>query len=652
MEFRFSSLALATFLMVAVSALCSCAEEKINEPEEPVIPGISISEVTATSTSVSFKVTPVDAVKFSYSVLPEGTSGGMTTVDSGEETPIVVDGLYPETKYIISAVAVSADNIESDLATAEVVTNAKASVSIKGIVPTHNSAVITFMPVNAKGIRYAVTPEGEEPVEWTELEGNAEADAEVTDLAPSTNYVVTAYAYNDEGDGEEISQSFTTLDEPKALYVELIATSSSVYMAFDFDPSMAGSYVYTYPTTKDSYEFSGTDGFIEYVQNNSWFFMDNYESYKEVSMGQPSSTELYVYAVCKDGSGKIMPETVLEVSVTTKALSQLSSSSAKAELKSVDAKSLSADFEISLSEDCVMYYAGMVQKSYVSEGTINMYVNQNLDSFQLLPVESSDFVATVRNVDPEKEYYAILFAVDRNGDITSLSSKEVKTTEIEYDEHSTADINVVSSSFSNVKFSLTKNNCKDVRFTYAVKADADAGNDQDYYSQLYSQFAQTIMTDESGNFTIDWLSYDTEYVLFTLPVKEDGSFGKPGKLVFSTSRYVKEGTSTVSIELISIDRSNPSFAVAELNVIPDASAGSFMYSSVSAEVYELNKNKIAEYVCGSGVFTTVSPAEEMTVTVDIWFEDYYLVVIPIDKDGKYSAAVVSEKLLFKEDASE
>lgn len=645
---------LRTSLMLTVSVITSLVlfsscnkDQEQGGLTEPVIPSISISDVKATSTTITFTVKPVDAVKYSYSVLPKGVQGSMTTVEDGNENTITVENLTPDTEYTISAVATSVDNFESDLVTVNCITNAKATVSISEITPTDNSVSVKFTPTNATGFRYAVTPEGEDPTEWTTVEGNSETTAEIKDLTPETAYTIHACAYNEEGDGEIITEGFTTLEAPKALNVELVATSYAVYMSFEFNPELADRYVFTYPTTKDSFEFTGIDGFLEHVVSNAWAYTDYTESYREVSLGFPSSTELFVYAVCKDKEGAVLPETALEISVTTKALSQLSGSTAKAELKSVETQSMTADFEISLSEECLMYHAGMIPAENIGDTPVNMYVNENLSSFQMLPVEETDFKTTVSNILPNKDYVAILFAADKNGDITALASEKVSTTEIEYDENSTAEINVLSSTFTSTTFSLVKNNCKDVRFLQVEKTIADASSDDDFYAQLYSPFSQVIMPGESGNFTIEWLNYNTEYILYTIPVKEDGSLGKPGKLAFSTGKYVQEGTSTATIEVLNIDRTDPSVAVAKVKVTPDASAGSFIYSAVSAEVYDLNKNRIADYVCSTS-FTVVDPAVESEINVDMWFEDYYFIVIPIDKDGKYSAAVVSERLAFKE----
>ncbi len=108
-------------------ALSSCSEtsdDSSTQQDQGTKPTIEISNVTAGAESVTFTITPTDAIQYKYSVAPVGDDHSYTTVMSSKEGDITISKLTNDVEYEISAYAYSIDDVESDVAEATFITEA------------------------------------------------------------------------------------------------------------------------------------------------------------------------------------------------------------------------------------------------------------------------------------------------------------------------------------------------------------------------------------------------------------------------------------------------------------------------------------------------------------------------------------------------
>ncbi len=139
MKYNTLTRAVMAFALLLTFAFVSCSEssdESTNTEQEPIVPTIEISNIVAAAESVSFTLTPTDAVMYQYSVAPSGDETDYTKVASSKETAISLKNLTQGVEYEISAMAYSVDNTTSEVVTAtftteETVTYDQTSIALK-----------------------------------------------------------------------------------------------------------------------------------------------------------------------------------------------------------------------------------------------------------------------------------------------------------------------------------------------------------------------------------------------------------------------------------------------------------------------------------------------------------------------------------------
>lgn len=221
--------------------------------DEPIVKpdpaSIAIENVTTTSSSVKFTLTPQKAVRYTYEVALEGETGTVNEIANGEASTQEVKDLEADKAYFIKAIAYNESGEASEEARHEFRTTALASVAInESIEVTVSSAKVTFVPTNATSFSYACYETANKPAElqWTKIEGNETYTAEIKELADDTDYTVEAFATNAEGDSEHQIATFKTLALP-TLEMTLNAEELKAHSAkLTFTPANAEGFAYAY----------------------------------------------------------------------------------------------------------------------------------------------------------------------------------------------------------------------------------------------------------------------------------------------------------------------------------------------------------------------------------------------------------------------
>lgn len=234
--------------MVMLFGAVGCSDDK-----EPVIEAdpasITIDNVTTTSSSVRFTLTPEKAVRYTYEVALVGETGDVKEIPNGEASTQEVADLEADQLYFIKAIAYNENGKPSEEARHEFRTTALASVVIKEkIEVTVSSAKVTFVPTNAVSVSYTWYEAENKPAElnWLKKESNETFTVEISELKDDTDYVVEAFATNAEGDSETQTATFKTLALP-TLTMALNAEELKAHSAqLTFTPANADGFAYAY----------------------------------------------------------------------------------------------------------------------------------------------------------------------------------------------------------------------------------------------------------------------------------------------------------------------------------------------------------------------------------------------------------------------
>ena len=723
---------LGAVALCAAGSVASCSDD--DPVPTPYEPKITISDVTATGSSVQFTLTPTDAVRYTYAVAPKGETADPVSVESDKATTQKVEDLEADITYTITAVAFAADGTRSQAATHDFTTNPKAtvvvgeqievtffsarliltptnatsvsythypaqarpdapkwvevsgngpievtldeleseteyvleayasngdgdgdpvkspvfrtdaapSVEIGEVTATATTAACTLTPSHASGMKYTCYPAGQRPSEpeWTDLAQDAAVDVTISKLTPATSYVIEALAYTAAGEGEAVvSEPFATAELP-ALSVRTAATSSAIWVRFEINPAKTPAYYFSSPVdpADEWANFTTAEGFLADIKENGWAYelkTDNYE----IVAPAGAATTFKVFAVCADADGNADAASVQEVTVVTPALDLTGSGKATVEIANVAPQAISIDADLRFSDDCVMYAAGAVMKEDVDRvGGLTLYVNMNLASFHVQSAAQLENPYSFAGLKPQTDYFLFAIAIDNDGKFGAIVSEQTRTEAVSYDSNVTVNFSIYQADYTSMLLNADVQHAATVRYRNMARSEFDQwynGDADAIFTELFDPMADVLFFDEDGRCRMDWLTYNTNYILFALPVKEDGSFGTPTQFSYKTLKFEATGTAEVTFG----DTTQTPDGSYLVTITPGAGCAKFIYMPIGQEVYELNSRKLGEYVMSSGYYDTVDPAEETTVEVYLWGEDTYLTVIACDAEGNWSEPV-------------
>lgn len=622
------------------------------EPQYDV-PEIAIREVTATSSSVTFTLSPTHAVRCTYAVALKGATAAPVEVTGSEPATCTVNGLEADKEYTITAIAYGEGDLRSEPVTSDFVTNSLAQIAIGPVTATYKSATFTLTPLNATGYAYRCNLEAEidgktrADGEWVRIEGGEPSEIELTDLTAQSTYTIEAYAINAEGDGKIVTKTFDTEPLPEPLTVRTAATSTAVWAEFTMCGDVTkGYYFYLHDPSYADDPVASIESFLQDLRENPDWYTLLTASGEELLTNCTPATAYKLFTVNTDLEGTVLEATAAEAVITTKPIDALRTSRSAVGIEALTPGYISVEATLEPTDDCVMALIACVKAEDVTRvGTITAYVNRNLQSF--IPVLRSLLGESylIQGIEPETEYVLFTVGIDANGDYGLLDSKEFTTAAVDYLQDVKVGIDVSEAGFKDVTLKVTYDKCASVRYSYMTQkqfVEWYGGDEQNVWKELYTPTADLL---DEGDVKIENLDYDSPYLLFALPVTADGKFGQPVKKSFSTSKYSATGTAGLTMTLNEIDRTD-SWPVAKFTLTPGDGCAKFIHYAIDEESYALNSAKLGDYLFQMGFYPTVDPAVETQVEVTLWGSDYYLVAVACDAQGQWSRVQVSEKLVF------
>lgn len=209
------------------SAACDHADTSGAEPAPAA--SVSIDDVRATKREVSFVLTPENAVCCAYACLPQGdvpSESDFTSVESGTAASFTVSELQPATAYTLTAWAVNADGVRCEDVTHDFVTTHLPSLTIGDLTTTETKARVEIATDGATKLFWACAPAVESaPADFQQVAAEANMTIVIDGLRAATEYMLYAYAADEDSRSETASKEFRTGD-PSAFDLSAAATAN------------------------------------------------------------------------------------------------------------------------------------------------------------------------------------------------------------------------------------------------------------------------------------------------------------------------------------------------------------------------------------------------------------------------------------------
>lgn len=258
----------ATLLCLTAFLFAGCSDDSSVEQSAPEA-SVAIAELEAGENSVTFRLIPTDAASLTYKISTvQGEGGDLIRLDNGEEQTVTVEHLTADTDYVLTAVAYNRDAKASKPAVEQFRTLPRTLpdhpyVAIRDVKPTYNSVTFTLKASNAFRFGYKITTSPDETGEMTFYRNTDEQTVEVKGLSASTEYIITALAYDEEGNAyDPETRRFKTEafpEGPASIEIsEIKVTHSSI--TFTLTPDRALRYAYKVDTADGEAEMTVVEG--------------------------------------------------------------------------------------------------------------------------------------------------------------------------------------------------------------------------------------------------------------------------------------------------------------------------------------------------------------------------------------------------------
>lgn len=234
--------AIISVLLAVCIIVTGCKKDKVMNNNEK--PAITIWEVKPSSHGVEFMLTPVSAAYYQYIVVMAAAQSGteFISVNSTVTATLVVDGLVPDTEYVIKAEAVNgAGEIARNQYTFVTDPSPLAYAAVENLVVFHNRIDFDVVTTDCRTILYAVAPASDEQslVQFNSVQATGETvSLQIGQLSENTGYKLYIYPVNADGEkGDLVVQAFRT---PRNVVEVAVASVDELSASATFTLSLTG----------------------------------------------------------------------------------------------------------------------------------------------------------------------------------------------------------------------------------------------------------------------------------------------------------------------------------------------------------------------------------------------------------------------------
>lgn len=606
-----------------VSGIASETVEK--EFVTGVLPSVSIEIEKVTSSSVTFNIEPVNAVKYGYAVVfpTDMENAEFVMVDSSESGNHTVENLESGTSYLLLACAFNEGGDASEQVYKPLKTEMEPVAEVVSVETDGTSAVAELSFKDASSYGYALVAAGETvpaKADFTMCTISGKSDRlYFYGLEKDKEYSLHVFAVRPTGyQGETVVFDFVCREDQESGRKVVVGDITSFSAVFD--------------VSWDESKYSGgywIAGSVEEIGDISSFDWKqaievDYRAYPVAYQGEYSLDMFNVHPggvylvgfVFTDSEGNIIGESELWRKVT---------------LDKVNF----GESDCSIQLECVVSAYSTVTYKVVNNGASGYYLAYKQGEIEDLESYAMDIIRWQRydNFDTEikqeymqhsMDYTFVAVPVDENGRYGDIATMKVSTPKPE----TTVDLGTV-------EYEVAERRCSFMKLSVKLPEKA-----QDCLYVTFRKNQEGYETDDkimeklvyggrlygSDYFVMTNLISGTDYEIWIVPVDNYGRLGSVSKFSEKTETVVFDGNGTVSVE--------QGASAYDFNIVPDENISHYYMSFESSslvtgkedsffvERFLAYENSINDYETGS-----------QQINASKYYN--YIIILPVDKEGRF-----------------
>ena len=611
---------------------------------------VDIEIVETTSSSVKFILAPLNAASMKYAVAESSEDVRSieldNAVEASEETEVETRGLMENTSYTVVALAVNSGGEESERAFSTFRTEIEPLISIETIDAEYNQATVGIVAENAVEYAYccvekdAPAPE-EQDYSRHSLDGSSVSFI-LTQLEPLTEYSVYAYGINSKGySGAPVSKDFITeeyVTKPFEIKISDV-TSTDAAIEVSIDKDLYSKYYFVaapasmmYPSSEDwDWEEIITQGYSspqyqEYSENMNFTFRTWTTDYFLERGGMYTAGGV---PVKKDGSldagaavwqSVVLPEVVIgekdfSVEITGHSVSY-------SEIR----------FGMNISADAKFIYVYNLE-GFREEGSAG-FDEMAANTVTTYPISCNGGAkdTVISYLSPSKDYTLMVVPKDSDGRLGNAAWLNYRTKSLEDigDAEGSALLKDMGLHEAVFDISLGKNASA---MLYKFQVYDEWFDEQAFLNSLKINNYSRI--ENSGEFRIENLVAEKDYVFGFAPVGEDGMTGEHMIIYETTDSYACDGNpdADVSVEILSCEYNGWAY-VTSVSAVPNEHVSKYYVGVRSSENKNLSNGEFIDG-CMNGFYTEY--VSDAVINEIYSMDSAELIVVVYDEDGKLSA---------------
>lgn len=629
-------------------------------------PSIKIKVTEVTPNKVTFTLTPLNAVSMIYACVPssEAETAELTNaIESGNEETVTLD-VNENTQYAIVAQAKNESGELSEKAFSSFKTGESAKVEITEIEYDEVSATVKITHSGASNIYYALTNANEEPSEYKKITVSSTYPSALYfyDLNEGSQYTVHIYADNKDGfETEPVKQSFSAEApaQPKDLtvkvsnmtykdaeikidfntekiqfcyaHVERIIDGTTIMdpSSFNWDNAIANKQTSKIMESGNTHLLSDLMSNLVIGSGSSVTKNTNADTPQQAQSSLSIEGKYFLGITGVDHNGNLIPENTIWKEIPLD----------KVNFGESDVSVTIEDIEIGFDN---------YKYKVISNGATAYYIKWVYDypkdpeatAKTMLPnkvgyTSSFERTQTFEKMEQNRDISIIAIPEDENGLLGEVVIHQIKTKEVVFDGNAKTNVSLTRKSMTTLHYNIGfDENTASFKYIHFPSDDATWSDEQYAQNRLLKAKENT----EPLNIDLKSLEQDKEYQLWVLPIDKEGRMSEIIKIKDKTDAAIFEGNASATITVDEFTTSDFRSKV-KYTITPDESVAGFYHTAWSlSNITNMEDKDIASYLMNSGTYST----EKVSVTgkdgsgVQIFGKEIGIVVITVDKDGKYS----------------
>lgn len=615
---------------------CSNVTEKAVTTESA---SVKVELLSVTGNSVTFKISTVNAVSFSYAVVKptEIENAELTEVNEAGPKEITETGLESGTVYSIIAYAYNADGEQSEMVLEPAKTEIMPEITVSNIETDENSATVTFECKNTLNLFYALTEKGAPAPEEKDFSSSTVTDKPFTayfyELELGSEYTIWTYGTNKTGyKGELTSTDFIVEKGEEKDYKVSISNitqfDAEVNITWDQTKYPEAYWVVMSPNAiPDPSSFNWKEAIDNYAAQTVWGpGTYNLSSF----MIQPG--ERYRIGVMFKSAEETTSDAYIWKDVDLKKVN-IGESDCSIKIEHIMSAHSTITYKVINEKNAEYYYIGYTDSEDKVESSVLDVIKYGTKCYDFNMETSQGYLET------EKEYYIIAVPVDAEGKFGNYTVLEASTTAIEITGDATLSCELTSASYCSLEYNVEFISGV-TEAPYIVFKEGDYASDDEILKALASSYSKAYA---SGPINVTFLATggqltnNTSYNLWIAPLDKYGRLGQITKLTNSTKKITFDGTGNVAIRIDEFSNQEVGFKI-KATLTPDSNVSGYLYKFThSSSVDGFTDEAIVE-----GFYNGWTP--EMTTgeiqttgwdgTGESIYADTYLIILPFDQSGR------------------